>query len=191
MENNRDFIEKLKEGHPQAFKKLVETHKDRVYNTCLGFLHQREDAEDVAQEVFIQVYDSIDSFRGDSSLGTWIYRIAVTKSLELIRYRKRKKRWAFFRSLLYSDDELDDLSGEQYFDHPDGALEQKERSRILFREIDKLPDSQRTAFILHKLEELSYKEIAEVMETSLSAVESLMYRAKKNLRNQFHNYYQD
>lgn len=189
MENEDALIARLKQRDSQAFKTLVEGYKNRVYNTCLGFLHNHEDAEDMAQEVFIQVHDSIDDFCGDSSLATWLYRIAVNKSLELLRYRKRQKRWAFFQALMGDSREPDDVSGEDPFVHPGIALENKERAAVLFREIDKLPENQKTAFLLHKVEGLAYKEVARVMETSLSAVESLIHRARKNLRNQLADYY--
>lgn len=191
MENEEALIERLKQRDSQAFQTLVEEQKDRVFNTCLGFLHNPEDAEDVAQEVFIEIFDSIDTYREEASLATWIYRIAVTKSLELIRYRKRQKRWAFFESLKRNNDEPDEMAGDDPFVHPGVALENKERAAILFREIDKLAENQKTAFVLHKVEGLAYKEIAEVMETSLSSVESLIYRARQNLQKQLHDFYKN
>lgn len=191
MENEDALIDRLKKHDSQAFKTLVEQHKDRVYNTCLGLLQNHEDAEDMAQEVFIQVHESICRFRGESSLATWLYRIAVTKSLELLRYRKRQKRWAFFEALMGDNRNPDEVSGDNSFVHPGVALENKERAAILFRAIDKLPDNQKTAFVLHKVEGLAYKEIAHVMETSLSAVESLIHRARKNLRNQLADFYKN
>lgn len=184
------FIQRLENGEEAAFKQLVEEHKDRVYNTCLGFLRNPHDAEDTAQDVFIQVYDSIGDFREDSSLSTWIYRIAVTKSLELIRYRKRKKRSAFFEALTSLFTDPDDAADESEFMHPGLQLENKERAEILFREIEKLTEKQRIAFTLQKIEGLSYQEVADVMELNLPAVESLIYRAKENLKKQLHSYYQ-
>jgi len=190
-ENQEAFIERLRQRDEQAFKMLVEEYKDRVYNTCLGMLHNRQDAEDAAQEVFIRVYDSIGSFREESSLATWIYRIAVTRSLEMIRHRKREKRRPFFESLRSTGEDTDEVGGAGSFDHPGIALEQKERVEILFREIGRLPENQKVAFTLHKVEGLAYKEIAAVMETTLPAVESLMHRAKKNLQKQLYAYYND
>lgn len=187
----KELVKQLKHGDQQAFKILVEKYKDRVYNTCLGFLHNRHDAEDVAQEVFIEVYESIDSFREEAALSTWLYRISVNKSLELIRRQKRKKRWAFFRSMLNVDEDPDRFEDRDYFDHPGVALEQKERTELLMKAIDSLPESQRTALTLHKFEGLSYKEIATVMKTSLSAVESLIFRAKRNLEKYLYSYFND
>lgn len=184
------FIEQLAEQDETAFKKLVNEYKDRVYNTCLGFLRNPRDAEDVAQEVFIQVYESIGDFREEAALSTWIYRIAVTKSLELIRYRKRKKRSGFFEAISSFFNEADESIDESEFMHPGIQLENKERAEILFREIEKLTEKQRVAFTLQKIEGLSYREVAEVMKLSIPAVESLLHRAKENLRNQLYSYYQ-
>ncbi|MEX2347609.1 MAG: RNA polymerase sigma factor [Balneolaceae bacterium] len=184
------FIKQLEERDEDAFKQLVNEHKDRVYNTCLGFLRNPHDAEDISQEVFIQVFDSISDFREDASLSTWIYRIAVTKSLELIRYRKRKKRSGFFDALNSLFNEPDEEADESEFMHPGLQLENKERAGILFGEIEKLTEKQRVAFTLQKVEGLSYQEVADVMEQSVPAVESLIHRAKENLKKQLHTYYQ-
>lgn len=189
---NQTYIERLAQGDEAAFKKLVNDHKDRVYNTCLGFLHNPHDAEDVAQEVFIQVYDSIDEFREEASLSTWIYKIAVTKSLELIRYRKRQKRSGFFKALnnLFSENDEEVEDENSAFIHPGIQLENKERAQVLMNEVEQLPERQRVAFTLQKMEDLSYQEVADVMDLSIPAVESLLHRARQNLKKQLYSYYQ-
>ncbi|MFN5642702.1 MAG: RNA polymerase sigma factor [Sphingobacteriales bacterium] len=182
-----ELIDLLKKGDDGAFKRIVESKKDLVYNTALGLLQNVEDAEDIAQEVFIKVYESIHQFKGESAFSTWLYRIAVTKSLELIRSRKRKKRFAFITSLLGENNELRHDPPE--FIHPGVQLDNKERSVILFKSITKLPENQRIAFTLHKVEGIPYQEIAEIMSLSVSAIESLIHRAKANLRKDLENYY--
>ncbi len=184
------LIEQINSGSQDAFRTLVNGHKDRVYNTCMGFLRNAHDAEDVTQEVFIEVFDSIGDFREDASLSTWIYRIAVTKSLELLRYRKRKKRSGFFQALNSMFSDPDDNIDETASMHPGVDLENKGRAKVLFGEIDKLTEKQKIAFTLQKVEGLSYQEVADVMEISLPAVESLIHRAKENLKKQLHSYYQ-
>jgi len=87
-----ELIQGLRNGDENAFRFLVDTYQDRIFNTSLGIVQNAEDAEDVAQEVFIQVYKSIHSFKGESKLSTWMYRIATTRSLDLLRSRKSKKR---------------------------------------------------------------------------------------------------
>jgi len=158
-----------------------------VYNTALGIVQQEGDAEDVAQEVFIQAYESISSLKGDSKLSTWLYRITVTKSLDHLRKKKRKKRFAFVQSLFGENDEERNHPVE--FRHPGVELDKKEDAAVLFNAIQSLPENQKVAFTLHKLEGLPYKEVADIMETSLSSVESLMHRAKANLKKQLSTYY--
>jgi RNA polymerase sigma factor (sigma-70 family) len=178
--NEQELILLLRQGDELAFKTLVESYQDMVFNTALGVVQNDSDAEDVAQEVFIQVYRSIDQFKGDARLSTWIYRITTTKALDHIRSKKRKKRFAFLTSLFGADNEL--LHDPVDFYHPGVALDRKQQAALLFKAIEQLPENQKTAFTLHKTEELSYQEIADVMGLSVSAVESLLFRARQNLR---------
>jgi RNA polymerase sigma factor (sigma-70 family) len=186
--NELELIQQLRDGDELAFKSLVGAYQDMVYNTALGIVQNAEDAEDVAQEVFIQVYRSIDQFKGDARLSTWIYRITTTKALDHIRSRRRKKRFAFITSLFGPNDEL--VHEPVDFQHPGVSLDRKEQAALLFRTINQLPDNQKVAFTLHKTEGLSYQEIADVMQLSVSAVESLLFRARQNLRKLLEKHYQ-
>ena len=182
-----EFINKLRNADEHVFRQLIEEYQDKVFNTCISLVKNAEDADDLTQEVFIEVFKSIHKFKEDSRLSTWIYRIAVNKSLEHLRRMKRKKRtgiltWFNKENQHLSEDTVD-------FNHPGVLAENKEQARILFRSIEKLPESQKVAFTLHKLEGLSYDQIAKVMQKSLSSVESLMHRAKTNLRKDLYDYY--
>ncbi len=188
MFNEFLIIKDLKEGKEASFKLMVEHFQKKVYHTCLGLLQNTEDAEDVTQEVFISIFQSIHQFKGESKLSTWVYRISVTKSLEFIRMKNRKKRFAFFQQLFTSQTGAT-KNEPGHFYHPGVQLENKERASILFSAIDKLPENQKTAFILSKLENLSYTEISEVMNLSVSSIESLLFRAKQNLQKILTNYY--
>jgi RNA polymerase sigma-70 factor (ECF subfamily) len=176
----QELIAGLKRGDETCFHYLVETYKDLVYNTAYGLLQQAQDAEDVAQEVFIQVFRSIHSFKSEAKLSTWLYRITTSRALDLIRAKKSKKRFGIMQRLWGGDDEVAlDIPDAH---HPGVAMEQKEDAEQLMRAISKLPDNQRIAFTLHKLEGLSYQEVSEIMQNSLPAVESMMHRARLNLR---------
>lgn len=179
-------IHLLKTGDSAAFERFVKEYQNKIYNTCLGILQNPEDAEDITQEVFISVYRSVHRFREQSTLSTWLYRIAVTAALDLLRKKKRKKRFALVRTLLGAEDKISIPD----FHHPGVQLENKERAAILFKAIDELPEKQKTAFILHKLESLSYSDIANILNVSLSSVESLMFRAKQQLRKRLSGYYE-
>lgn len=178
----------LKEKSQSAFKQLVETYQDQIYNTCLGILQNAEDAEEAAQDTFIEVFRSIDQFRGDAQISTWLYRVASNKSLEIIRKQKRQKRFAFLSSLSGTSDQ--ELRSSANFVHPGIQLESKEHAQALFKAISQLAENQKVAFTLSKIEGLSYQQIAEVMNISNSSVESLLFRAKSNLKKLLKNYYE-
>lgn len=170
------------------FRKIVTTHQERVYSTCYRFLRSREDAQDVAQEVFIQVYKSLDDFRGDAEFSTWIYRIAVTRCIDLIRKRNRKRRMGSVISILRIGSHVDE------WEVPDGSTPESEfmaseDSRILAWAVSRLPESQRVAITLCNYEDYSNKEVAKIMQTSLSAVEGLLHRGRKNLKKRLTDYY--
>ncbi len=186
---DQEIISALQQKSETTFRSLVNEYKDRVHNTCLGLLQNTEEAEEAAQDVFIEVYKSVAKFRGDSKLSTWIYRIATTKSLERIRKQKAQKRFAFIQSLTGGEKDYETMRHAN-FDHPGVILEHKEHAQTLFMAIKDLPDSQRVAFTLHKVEGLPYQEIAEVLEISISSVESLMFRARKNLQKSLKSYYE-
>ena len=185
--DERVLVEQLKKGDEAAFKIVVETWQNMVYNTALGIVQNPEDAEDIAQEVFVQAYQSIGSFKGESKLSTWLYRITITKSLDHERRKKRKKRFAFVRSIFGDQNEV--LVNPPDFHHPGVSLDKKEDAAVLFKAIAELPENQRIAFTLNKIEGLSYQEVSDVMKTTVSSVESLMHRAKNNLKKKLEDYY--
>ena len=181
------LVRDLKNGEEDAFRYLVDQYQDKVYNTCISFVKNPDDADDLSQEVFIEVYNSINKFKEESKLSTWIYRISVNKSLQYIRKMKRKKRFGFLIGI-GDEGKLNDPA-KLDFNHPGIMAENKEKAAILFQAIEKLPDNQRIAFTLHKLEDLSYDQISEIMQKSLSSIESLMHRAKVNLKKELYHYY--
>ncbi len=176
----QELLSGLRNGEEPAFKELVIRFQDKVFNTALGLLQHHTEAEDISQEVFIQVFRSIENFKGHSLLSTWIYRITVTKSLDLLRSKKRKKRFGFITSLMGNDNRP--IHEPEDFNHPGVLQENKEAAAHLLKMVDGLPENQRTAFILNKIEELSYREIAAILNSSEPAIDSLLQRAKQNLR---------
>ena len=162
-----------------SFEEIIELYNNMVFNLALNYTQNIEDAEEIAQDVFISVYQKISSYRADAEIKTWIYRIAVNKSLDFLKHRQRQKRWAVFTSF--------DLGGNAQptshveFNHPGVLLEHKEGLEQLFGCINKLPDNQKTVVLLLKVEQLSQQEVAAILNCSSKAVESLFQRAKKNL----------
>ncbi len=183
----QELIACLIEGDENAFKTVIDTYKKMVFNTVLGFVQNLEDAEDVTQDVFIKVYENIAGFKQQSKLSTWIYRISITQATDFIRHKKRKKRMGFLTSLFGTNNEL--LHNPPDFIHPGVLAENREQSAILFNAINRLPEKQKTAFMLQKINDLSQQKIAEIMDLNEGAVESLLSRAKANLKKLLINYY--
>ena len=162
------------------FQKLYHSHKKLVFNLALQYVQNSEDAEEITQDVFVAVHQSIDTFREESTVTTWIYRITINKSLDFIKTKKRKKRFGFLTSIFHKDS-LDIQFEKPEFNHPGVMLEQKESLAKIFKNINQLPDNQKTALILTKIEQKSQDETAQIMNLSTKAVESLVQRAKTNL----------
>jgi RNA polymerase sigma-70 factor, ECF subfamily len=174
----------------ELFKSLVAEHQEMVINTCYRFVFNREDAEDLAQDVFVEIFRSLDQFREEAKLSTWIYRIAVTKSLDHLRRMKRKKRFSSLKRMIGVSDPSEDIAAPLN-DNPAEKLAGSERLSILQHALNALPESQKTAFLLSKQEGYSNQEIADILKTSVSAVESLVHRAKKNLHDKLYSYYKE
>ncbi len=184
-----EIIAQLQAGNEQAFRLLVDQYQKMVLNTCYGVVQNHEDAEDIAQDVFVEVYKSVQNFRADAKLSTWLYRIAINRSINHLRDNK-KHRWfrSFESEVEEKNRQLMQLAGDAS-DKPGFNLENEQRAIILREAINSLPAQQKVAFSLSKYEELSYQEISEVMQTSVSSVESLIFRAKKNLQKKLYTCY--
>jgi RNA polymerase sigma factor, sigma-70 family len=174
------LIKRILEGETELFELLVDEHQHRVFSTALGMLHNSQDAEDISQDVFLEAFRLLSSFRNDSSIATWLYRITVNKSLNLIKKNKRSNILRSMENLVQGKqnpaDQLQDSSP-----NAQENMEEQQQIAILQATLNKLPENQRIAFTLSKYEELSYAEIAEIMQLSISAIESLIFRARKKI----------
>ncbi len=159
------------EGNHKAFSLLYNLFSSMVYQIALSYALRIEDAEEITQDVFVKVYHSASNFKGQSTVKTWIYRITINTALNYIKKKKIK---------------VVDLDAIHFvpkdFNHPGILLEKKEQAKFLFYAIDQLKEQQKTAFILGYIDQLPRQEIADIMGISLKAVESLLQRAKVNIR---------
>jgi len=186
---DNQLVEGLRAGNREVYRILVEKYHVKVIRTCKGFVHSTADAEDIAQEVFIEVFRSVDRFRGESELSTWIYRIAVNRSLNFLRSSARRKVISFFTG---QSDERESWLPEKEAgpeSNPDQNMIRSEQARALEKALSLLPENQRTAFVLNKYDDIPYKEIADIMNLSIGSVESLIFRAKQNLQKKLQDFY--
>ena len=170
------------------FTTLYNEYSVLVYNVALNYLQNVEDAEEITQDVFIQLHTSLHKFQEKSTLKTWIYRITINKCLDFIKHKNSQKRFFIFGKKSQNEFEILNISN---FEHPGILLENKEKAAILFGIINDLVENQKTAFLLSKVDGLSNPEIAAIMELSISSIESLVFRAKTTLKEKIANKFEE
>ena len=162
-----------------TFDEIYFEHHKMVFNLALHYVQNIEDAEEITQDVFVKVFDNLNTFKKQSSLKTWVYRITINQSLDFIKGKKAQK--SNFLSSIFSINDSNFKFQPSNFNHPGIELEQKEACQKIFEAINQLSDNQKTALILLKIEDKSQAETAEIMNLNIKALESLFQRAKNNL----------
>jgi len=186
LAENSDLLIRLKKGEEAAFDEVVRNTQKMVFNTALNLVQNRSDAEDITQDVYVKLYEKVEGFKGDSALSTWLYRITIRHALDFEKRKKRKKHGGGLRRMWIQDVDTEIVEP----DNPGISLDSKEQAAYLFAAIKKLPQPQRIAFTLRQLDGLKVNEIAEILKRSEAGIESLLGRAKTNLRKYLHQYYQ-
>lgn len=175
METNKDqqIIQQVLEGNAQAFAQLVDAHKNLVFTLCLRLLGHREEAEEAAQDSFIKVYRSLDRFKGDSKLSSWIYRIAYNTCLDRLKKDKDRKFLSLDETM---ENKLPDASGNVIHE-----LEDRDRKQLIQRAFLYLSPEDATLLTLYYLEEQGLPEIEEVLGIAANTLKVQLFRARKRL----------
>jgi RNA polymerase sigma-70 factor, ECF subfamily len=169
------------------FEAIYNEHKNLVYNMCLHYVLNVDDAQDITQEVFVKVYQRQHQYNeAAASLKTWICRIAINHCLDFLKSKKAKKRFGFLGTLFYPNSN-EPINDAVIINHPGMETESKEALQNLLQIIYTLPENQKTAIILSRIEDRTQKEVAEIMSTSVKAVESLLQRAKQAIQGKIAN----
>ncbi len=168
-----DLIHSILKGNQQNYTLLIKQYEASVFRTAMGLLHNKEDAEEITQDVFVKVYQSLSSFNGKAAFSTWLYRITVNTSLNYLKKKNRKTFWSGLTDILQLASK--DKSAE-------AILTERSDNTAIQQALDALPEKQRLAFVFTKYEELPQKQVAEIMNISEGAVEQLIIRAKNNLK---------
>ena len=171
--NESEIIKEILLGNREKFRVLVEHHQQMVFRTCLGFVHNKENADDLTQEVFIQAYQSLSGFKSEAAFSTWLYRIAVNASLNKVRKSSKNFIMQRFDGLFGTKKTKDIPCFPTDLDDPENILIRQEHVKWVQKALDSLPENQRTAVILSKYDDLTQKETARIMNTTEGAVESL------------------
>lgn len=174
----RSIIQKCQQGDRKAYKHIFLEYKDTVYNVALGMLSNKEDAQDMTQEVFIRVFEKINQFNFKSSFSTWLYRVTVNMCKNELRRRKKQKQDA---------EELKDYYEQiqPSMESPEEELMREERKVKLRQALTEIKEDYRTILVLREMEGMSYKELSEVLKCSVGRVKSRLNEARMELRNKF------
>lgn len=181
--NDKKKLSNINNNQEITFEEVYSDCSTKILNLAYRFTSDGEQARDLTQDIFIKVFQNLKNFKGESSAFTWVYRIAVN---HILNYLKKEKRRKFIQLIDKNVKEaITEEAGSRTLitnnPSPSQILEDEERSRIVKSIIDELPPKYRVPFILYKYEGMSYKEIAESLEISLSSVETRIYRARKQL----------
>ncbi len=171
--DDTELIQNVLNGNQRDFERLVEKYQSTVFRIVIGLLHNKEDAEEIVQDVFIKVYKSLSSFDAKAAFSTWLYRVTVNASLNVLRKKKRQKLWVELSDILQ-------LRSKEK--QADALLTEQSDNALIYKAMNELPAMQRVAFVLSKYEELPQTRVAEILHLSTGAVEQLIYRAKRNLQ---------
>jgi len=186
----RLLLRKVRQRDEKAFQEIVELYRDRVYNLTFRMMGNAEDAEDVAQEVFISVFKNIYSFRGDAKFSTWLYRVAANHCKNRIKYlaRRHDRQKDQFDETIDRDQASGALMGPSSSPRPDARLETLELEQVMRAAIQSLDENQRLLVVLRDIEELSYEEICAITELPQGTVKSRLHRARVELRKKMTKY---
>lgn len=179
MTSEEMLINRAKSGDEQAFEKIVKLYEKNVYNSALYIAKNREDAFDISQEVFLKLWRTLPSYRGDASLKTWVATITRTCAIDYIRARNQKQT----SSLTYEEDEKEiDVIDEDTASNPEKSFEQKERAAAVRKAVGALPEPIRETLILREFHDLSYAEIANIQKISEGTVKSRISRGREQIK---------
>ena len=172
---DEELVSAFQKGDETAFVKIVNRYKQRLTRLAWSVVHNEDDAMDVVQEVFIKIYRKLHSFRRSSKLYTWLYRIVMNHSIDYVRKRPSA-------IITHSDEMQYELADNDKSMRPDVHMLNLELRDKIFSAVDKLPKKQRKTVVLREVEDLSYNEIAEIMDCSVGTVMSRLYYARERLR---------
>ncbi|WP_282939839.1 RNA polymerase sigma factor [Paenibacillus sp. RC67] len=174
---DEQLVEQIRQGDEEAYRFLIERHKNYIYTLVYRLVEHRETAEDLTQEIFIKLYRSLVHFRGDAKFTTWVYRLSVN----LVTDYRRSQRRRPYEAIL---DKVKNWFGNRQ-EEPEAAALQKEEQQTILKLLSELPDKYRLILYLYHYKQLSYQEIAEATQLPLKTIETRLYRGKALLKQKW------
>lgn len=176
---DKEILDLYKSGQRElAFKEIVDSYSERLYWHVRRFLCSHEDTDDLLQEIFIKIWTSLPTFRGESQLYTWIYRIATNESLNFLQKQKIRAALRFEDISARLDEKIDEDTG----------VSGDEAQKALMKAMSRLPSKQKTVFIMRWFDDLSYEDISEILGTSVGALKASYHFAQEKIRAEIEKY---
>ncbi len=169
-----ELVDRFRHGQESAFNELANRYKEKIYWTARRFVSEHQDADDIVQLVLWKAYEGLKGFRSDSSVFTWLYRIAINTSLNAVRKKKVREFLQF--------DELFEGDSPQS-ERPDEIVEREEERLLIDRAVQQLPEKQRSVFVLRYYEQLTYEDIAVILKTSVGGLKANYFHAVKKIED--------
>ncbi len=187
-----ELIKKINQNDDQeAFKTIIEKYKQLVFGIAIGFFHDNETANDIVQDVFIKFWQIRKDFELKSKFSTWLYKVTTNHCVNVQRRKKIITAFSFLSSKNSEDKNLEQKLLQNTKMPEKDSFREEHIKNALNKAINSLPKRQRIAFILNKYQNFSYKDISEIMDLSVSSVESLLHRAKTNLQEKLSDTYKN
>lgn len=185
-----EIIERVKNGEPRLFESIVIRYQDKIYGLAVGMLRDDHEAQDVAQETFLNAFRKIETFRGDSAFSSWLYRIAANNAMMRLRTKKRISHHVSLEEdgANFDEDGHHAVPVEDWSKRVDVKLENKELQTFINEAVEKLPAKYQHVFLLSDVEEFSMKEIGDMLNLSISNVKTRLHRARLFLRQELTQY---
>ncbi len=178
--SDKEIIQKILSGNLDAYELLVNRYADQILNLCYRYLNSREEAEDATQDVFLKAYRALKNWEPRAKFKTWLFRIAINHCLNIVRRQKKVP----FQGLEEGEGErdvLNKMTGYSAGASGEEILMSEQQNNFIRNALWQLPENQRQVIILYYYQELSYEEISEVLDVSISSIESRLFRAKRSL----------
>lgn len=187
--SDADLVRLAQAGTTEAFDELVRRYQDRVFRLCIKILRLEDDASEAMQDAFFMAYRGIGKFKAESTFSTWLYRVATNAAL--MKYRKRRAGHVSYEQSQSTNPDAEPMAIADWTTQPLQEVLNAETREILAREVEALPDNERTVFVLRDIMEQSNDDVARELGVTLSAVKSRLHRARMHLRDRMNRHFKD
>ena len=175
------LVQEILDGHPNAYRGIVERYQGRIYSVVFGMVRNPEDAKEISQEAFVKAFQKLHTFRLESKFYTWLCRISINLSIDHLRKKGRRSHSEFDEGIAIKNSSGDIIESHSS-SRPDKALERSQLHQRIIQEVEKLPSEQKQAIVLREIDGLSYREISEIMNIPEGTVMSRLFYARKKLQ---------